>query len=722
MAPSRAAWGIDIGQSALKAIKLRYSETTGQVIAAAFDYVQYPKILSQPDAVPEEIIREAMHTFLSRNDLTGDLVGFSVPGHSSLVRFIQLPPVEVSKLGEIVKYEARQQIPFPLEEVIWDYQPVGNGIEESGYLLEAEVGLFAMKRDQVMNQLRPFTNAKVEVELIQIAPLGLFNVLSYDELGMRVGAPSGETDYVIVLDMGCDNTTLMVSNGKKIWVRNIPIGGNHFTRALTKEMKLSFAKAEHLKCNATKSPDPRAVFQALRPVFNDFVSEIQRSVGFFSSVNRAAKITKVIGLGNGFKLAGLQKFLQQNLQYDVERPEAFKALVGDSVVNSPLFADNVLSFAVPYGVALQQLQQTAIQTTLLPPEIATERLVRSKKPWAVATAAALMLGFAGATIGNGLAFSYIDKPEFNDAQKEAEKYGTEVSGYESAYAAEKGNFENDKKRVKDAVANRRDISWMELFDAVNDCVPRDDVDVPESDIEKRYQVSIKSFTSDKLADVKGGWFDLLTHQTEFLPAELKAAGPEGEGYLVSLRGNHWHHGATDEEQGVQFLLNYFLRNLQKWQIKRGEGPVRDIGRMGISHATITHYNREQIIYSPAGRVDTAPMRPGLPGAVPFTPMGAPPTGVGPMGQLPEGAKKLNQTNFLIQFVYKPVPPVDRKAEVPAGFDASLVPEDFELRHPEEAAKLEAAAAAAKAPPAEGEAAPMEGATPEASPMAPAEMK
>ena len=251
MAPSRAAWGIDIGQSALKAIKLRYAEATGQVVAVAFDYIQYPKILSQPDAVPEEIIREAMQTFLSRNNLQGDLVGFSVPGHSSLVRFIQLPPVEVSKLGEIVKYEARQQIPFPLEEVIWDYQPVGSAIEEGGFLLEAEVGLFAMKRDQVMNQLRPFTNAKVEVELIQIAPLGLFNVLSYDELGMRVGTPSGDTEYVIVLDMGCDNTTLMVSNGKKIWVRNIPIGGNHFTRALTKEMKLSFAKAEHLKCNAT---------------------------------------------------------------------------------------------------------------------------------------------------------------------------------------------------------------------------------------------------------------------------------------------------------------------------------------------------------------------------------------------------------------------------------------------------------------------------------------
>ena len=131
-------------------------------------------------------------------------------------------------------------------------------------------------------------------------------------------------------------------------------------------MKLTFAKAEHLKCNATKSPDPRAVFQALRPVFNDYVSEIQRSIGYFSSVNREAKISKVVGLGNGFKLAGLQKFLQQNLQYEVERIESFSAITADGFKDAALFEENILSFPVCYGVALQALRQTRIRTSLLP--------------------------------------------------------------------------------------------------------------------------------------------------------------------------------------------------------------------------------------------------------------------------------------------------------------------------------------------------------------------
>src|SRR5580658_5052054 len=413
------AWGVDIGQAGLKAIRLQINDATEQVVATAFDYIAHPKILSQPDAIPEELIAQALEKFLKQNDIENDLLAISVPGQSALARFIQLPPVEASKVSEIVKYEARQQIPFALEDVVWDYQTLGKGTEESGFLLEAEVGLFAMKRDQVNNQLRPFTNAQLEVELIQIAPLALYNFLSFDQLGIRVGDEATAMDsYTILLDMGADNTMLLVSNGQKIWIRNVPIGGNHFTRALTKEMKLTFAKAEHLKCNATKSPDPRAVFQALRPVFNDYVAEIQRSIGFFSSVNRSAKIQRLIGVGNGFRLAGLQKFLQQNLQYDVERVDTFQSLVGDNVLNAPLFQENLLTFCVPYGLALQCLKLTDIHTTLLPPEIAIERKIRRKKPWAVATAATLLLGLATSAAGFANVRASVSEKRFAEAQSD----------------------------------------------------------------------------------------------------------------------------------------------------------------------------------------------------------------------------------------------------------------------------------------------------------------
>ncbi len=71
----------------------------------------------------------------------------------------------------------------------------------------------------------------------------------------------------MIISLGTDATDLVVTNGYRVWQRSIPLGGNHFTKALTKELKLTFAKAEHLKRNATAAPDPKAVFQAMRPVF-----------------------------------------------------------------------------------------------------------------------------------------------------------------------------------------------------------------------------------------------------------------------------------------------------------------------------------------------------------------------------------------------------------------------------------------------------------------------
>src|SRR6267378_8683539 len=137
-------WGIALGQCALKAI--RVENIDGKVTATAFDYVEHPKILSQPDADPDQLTREALETFLSRNSIKGDQVAMSIAGQSGLARFVKLPPVEEKKIADIVRFEAKQQIPFPLEEVVWDFQKIGHGVVTDGFAMETEIGLFAMKK------------------------------------------------------------------------------------------------------------------------------------------------------------------------------------------------------------------------------------------------------------------------------------------------------------------------------------------------------------------------------------------------------------------------------------------------------------------------------------------------------------------------------------------------------------------------------------------------
>src|SRR5262245_16383756 len=739
MPETRGVWGIDIGLAGLKAIRLVYAEAAKQVLATAFDYVPHPKILSQPDANPDELIGLALDTFLSRNSLLGDGVAIGVPGQTALARFIQLPPVEASKVGEIVKYEARQQIPFALEEVIWDYQPLGGGVEESGFMLDAEVGLFAMKRDQVQQHLAPFVNRKVEVDLIQIAPLALYNFLCHDQFGHVPGgnAPAEQEDYTLLLDMGADNTTLLVSNGKKIWNRNVPLGGNHFTRALTKEMKLTFAKAEHLKCNATKAPDPKAVFQALRPVFNDYVTEIQRSIGFFSSVNRDAKIGRIVGVGNGFKLAGLQKFLQQNLQMDVERVDSFQALPADTGLNAPLFQENLFSFAISYGLALQGLNVTRVHTSLLPPEITTARLVRRKKPWAVATAALLLVGLAASTMGYAHVWSSVSTDRFGDAEAKAKKFVDDKGRMKSSFeAAKKKNTDFKKDLESLMVAGSARTPWLEVYKAINECLPRPirEEERDEEDPKLKKRIRILSVTTKKY-DNLDEWYKSLDENKKkyMLPTKLadgtsfgpedKTKGPTGPGYVFTLQGRHFHDEGTDKPmmRGVPYIENTLLHNLHQWAIPEFDpnklaptGRIIPIRQMGISHASITETQRlKDVIYFKDG---------------PGSAEGSPAPAVGPRGNYPQSVysgpmalrgkgkapknkpkkptdeadgdagRPIPVTEFIIEFAWQDVPPEKFLAEDPSIKKAPAPPGSPGTTAPPNPATA-ASAAATTAPPA-----------------------
>src|SRR6266705_1840145 len=354
----QGVWGIDVGQCALKALRLESHD--GTLTATAFDYVEHPKILSQPDADPDQLTREALEKFLSRNSLKGDTVAISVPGQSGLARFVKLPPVEEKKIADIVKFEAKKQIPFILDEVVWDYQKIGASNVVDGFALETEIGLFAMKRDMVNRYLQHFKDVSVDVHVVQMAPLALCNYVAYDLLQQDAGAEADDgvkRSAIVALDIGTDASNLVITDGARIiWQRPIPLGGNHFTRALTKDLKLTFAKAEHLKRNAMKSPELKKILASLKTVLNDFVGEVQRSLGYFTNTHREATIQYMVGLGNAFRLPGLQKYLQEKLQLEVRKFQKLERTTGDSVVTAPPYTENILTFAVAYGLALQGLK------------------------------------------------------------------------------------------------------------------------------------------------------------------------------------------------------------------------------------------------------------------------------------------------------------------------------------------------------------------------------
>jgi len=589
MATSSGVWGIEIGQTALKALHCVMEE--GEVIADAFDYIEYPKILSQPEADPEAMIAEALAQLIDRNEGINDKVCISVPGQSGLAKFFKPPPVEVKKIADIVRYEAKQQIPFDLNDVVWDYQTMPGSIIEDGYALESEVGLFAMKRQQVFMQLEPFDKANVEVDMIQMAPVALYNMVAYDRMHERVETETFNADEPppssVLLSIGTDSSDLIVTNGFRIWQRSMPIGGNHFTRQLTKDLKLTFAKAEHLKRNAREAVDPKLVFQTMRPVFNDLVTEVQRSIGFFRSIDKKAEISELLVTGNTVKMPGLAAYLGKNLGFDVHVLDRFHRLGGDDVLSVPTFRDNAPTFAVCYGLCLQGLGLSQVHANLVPGEILTQRLIRSKKPWTLAALAALLLGMTTHYWMTERSWGSTQEEVWEDTVREIDVmqnyHDQQVSTDEDLVA--QLTYLNGLGAEVSGNTERR-LKWLEIMKVINELIPRPDDDKfppgnpptpKEFPYSLRKDIHVKQIDSVHVEELSDWWSEAKQHRyaqeigmwkvltdqpsgteesdTEtFDPAtgsDLSATnrdeGPKGPGWIFELQCFHYYNDITKDK-------------------------------------------------------------------------------------------------------------------------------------------------------------------------------
>ncbi|MCB9851730.1 MAG: type IV pilus assembly protein PilM [Phycisphaerales bacterium] len=405
MAAKQPIWGIDVGQCSLKAIKLQ-AISADEFELLAFDLIEHPEILSQSETDATDLVAESIAKFAERNDTSRSKLVIAVPGQQTLTKFTKMPPVEKKKIPHMVQYEASQQIPFDMDEVVWDYQIFG----ESEGTTEIEVGIFAIRKELIRNYLMLYTESGLEPNMVQTSPIASYNTARFE-------LPMPEGEAAVLLDMGAVATDLIIIDGERIWSRPVPIGGNKFTEALVSAFKIAFKKAEKLKRNAAASKHAKQIFQAMRPVFADLVSEVQRSIGFYTSTHRDTNITKVIGMGNAFKLPGLQKFLQQNLQMEVTKLSGFKHLRPAQVEKKDEFNENIMSMAVCYGLALQGMELAKVESNLLPIEFRRHMLWQKKRPWFAGAAAMLALG-AGSIWASNLSASGTIAGALGDNQAE----------------------------------------------------------------------------------------------------------------------------------------------------------------------------------------------------------------------------------------------------------------------------------------------------------------
>ncbi len=380
MPSSTVCWGIEVGSAAVKALKLEMGSDGPRVV----DYAVIPhaRVLSEPEVDHVDAKRIALNRLVNEHDMHNATIAVSVPGHSAFARFARLPPVEQKKVPQIVKFEAVQQIPFPLEDVEWDFQTFQD--PESP---DVEVGIFAVTRERIAADLALLAEVGITPDLVTLSPAAVYNAIAYD-LEFTEKTPG-----TVLLDVGTTATDLIIADSGRVWIRTFPMGGHEFTQALVEAFTLSYPKAEKLKREAEQSKHARHVFQALRPVFSDLAQDIQRSIGYYQSLHHDADLSRLIGVGSTFQLPGMRKYLKQQLGLNVYRLEHFKRLPqdGPEAAEFEALAPTLTTCA---GLALQGLGQAALNANVVPVRVVRDAMWRRKTKWFV-TAAGLGLVAAG---------------------------------------------------------------------------------------------------------------------------------------------------------------------------------------------------------------------------------------------------------------------------------------------------------------------------------------
>jgi len=387
MAQAKASWGLEVGAYAIKAIRLERDGDSARM--TDFAYIPHKKVLTSPDLDQDEMIRLSLGQFVSQKSVEGERVAISIPGNQAFARFTKLPPVEPKKVPDIVKFEAVQQIPFPIDDVEWDYQTF-----ERPDSPEIEVGIFAVTRERLEQRLSLYRELGINPDVITLSPLAVFNALAYDlELG-------GSQKPVVFLDIGTASTDLVVVDDNRCWIRTFPLGGHHFTEAISEAFKLSYGKGEGLKQESATSKYAKQIMQAMRPVFGDLLADVQKSVNYYQQLHRGASIETVIGIGSTFKIPGLRRFLGQQLGLDVQRLDDFRRIRVEGREAAD-FAEHAVNMATAYGLALQGIGLGPVDINLTPRKVLREQLWAQKTKW-FAGAAALAVLASGAMFIRGL--------------------------------------------------------------------------------------------------------------------------------------------------------------------------------------------------------------------------------------------------------------------------------------------------------------------------------
>ena len=361
---SKSVVGLDIGTSSIKVVQLKPSGTQWQLVGMGIAELPNEIQESKNQDAQRTAILETIKRVFKESGIKTKKVVTSLSGDSVIIRYVKLPFMTEDELRATIAREAEQYIPLNIEQVVLDFQILGETQEDGQRKLD--VLLVAAKVDVVDQHLLMLKSAGLMPLVIDVDAFSLQNAYEVNRL-----EPSEET--VALINIGASLSTINILEGNNTrFTRDIAVAGNDFTKEIQKEFNLKFSEAEELKrshgaismeeddfsLSSVSQKDDRVLRMSdvMTPILNKLLGEIRRSFDYYETQARKKTVERVVLIGGSAKLKNVNRFLANKLGIPVEHFAAFRNIEILKGIDSEHLAEKEFQMGVCLGLALRQVE------------------------------------------------------------------------------------------------------------------------------------------------------------------------------------------------------------------------------------------------------------------------------------------------------------------------------------------------------------------------------
>jgi type IV pilus assembly protein PilM len=378
---------LDLGAGSVKAAEFQVSKG-GELVLSNYGI----KALG-PEGIQEskreKAVLAAVKELLSARGINSKFGNVCAPGYQVFSKFVKLPAVDNQKVKQIIQYEAQQNIPYPIEQAVWDFQILGT--LPSG---ELEVLLVAIKTDAVESLFRTGEATGLKWQVVEASPAALCNAFRYNYSDLQGCA--------LLVDIGAKTTNVLLFENGKFFGRSLNVGANAITQEFAAESKLPFAKAEEIKMNqgfvglggAYEEPENEqeaAVSKIARQVLTRLHIQINQTIQFYRGQQGGTVPTRVLLAGGGATMPYTKEFFAEKLSAQVEYFNPFRKITVDSALDLQELARVAHGCGELVGLGLREIARCPVELNLIPKSIRAREMFNARKPFFAATVASLAL-------------------------------------------------------------------------------------------------------------------------------------------------------------------------------------------------------------------------------------------------------------------------------------------------------------------------------------------